>query len=356
MIRYRKVVRILGVGSAASELEKILSKESQPSFEVVCFAKVPRPEETSLFDALFLGSEEWGDWRPLRGMPAVAYCSDGKSAADALRHGMTETVLPGDMDARILRRIFLSAIERKEHEEQLTKTAGMNLDFLLFIAHEIRGPLAIVKEGVTLVGDKILGTVNAKQEKVLQTARRNIDRIDALIGGMLDISKLESGRMELRPEEFDWMELIKELAAHYSAEASAKGLELKVRSSATTLKVFGDRTRLKQVVEILISNALKFSPEGSVEISSALLKGDLCVVVADTGVGIEKDDQIRLFRKFSQIGWAPGGGQKGVGLGLAIAHGLVGLHGGTIEVRSEPKTGSAFTVRIPMRRNGAGAA
>lgn len=347
---YRKPLRVLGIGEGALELEKQFSGPSHDGLEVVVFPRAPKADEAALFDAAFVDADRIPDWKKTGSkIPLIAFCTDSRSTEAAIRMGALDTVLPSDFESKVLHRIISGAVDRRDRVDQTARMAGMNLEFLLFVAHEIRGPLAIVKEGVTLVGDKVLGKINDKQEQVLQTAKKNIDRIDRLIGSMLNLSKLEAGRMELRCEPFDFMALVKETAAIYGEWAAQKGLQFRVVGSSSSIKITADRARVKEILEILLSNAFKFTERGSVTLETSLAKGELTVVVSDTGVGIPPEDLGKIFRKFTQLGWAPGGGEKGMGAGLAIARGIAGLHGGSIDVESAVGRGSVFTLKLPAR-------
>lgn len=221
------------------------------------------------------------------------------------------------------------------------------LDLILLIAHEIRAPLGIVKESISLVVDKVLGKTNDKQQHVLMTARRNVDRIDRVIMNLVDISKLDAGRMELQKEKFDLVTLVRQTLDPFQAVAAAQGVELKAVFPREEVDCYADRQRLASVLKHLIGNGLKFTEKGRVEVRvNETAEGFECVV-EDTGIGISSEDKPKLFSKFQQMGWVPGGGEKGMGLGLAICRGIIRLHGGDIRVQSEVHKGSVFSFTLP---------
>ncbi len=226
------------------------------------------------------------------------------------------------------------------------------LELILLIAHEIRAPLGIVKESIALVVDKVLGKTNEKQQHVLLTARKNVDRIDRVIMNLVDISKLDAGKMELQKESVDLMALIGQVLDSFHATADSLGLELKAVASGERVEVFVDKQRIACVLKHLVGNATKFTHEGHIEVIVERYDQGVKCTVQDTGIGISKENLSKLFGKFQQLDWVPGGGEKGMGLGLAIAKGIVELHGGQISAQSQPAKGSRFTFTLPRTLHG----
>lgn len=224
---------------------------------------------------------------------------------------------------------------------------GSDLDLILLIAHEIRAPLGIVKESISLVVDKILGKTNEKQQKVLLTARRNTDRIDRIIMNVVDLFKLEAGRLELQKLPFDLMTVLRQVTAAFQPAAEAAGLEFKVVTSSESLPVTADKQRVMNVLSQLVGNAIKFTPKGEVVVRVEQTQRGVECSVRDTGIGIAPENMPRLFQKFEQFGWVPGGGEKGMGIGLTVAKGIVELHGGRIYAESRPQEGSTFWFSLP---------
>lgn len=215
-------------------------------------------------------------------------------------------------------------------------------EFISTVSHELRTPLAITKEGLSLVLDKIAGDITEKQEMILNTAQDNISRLNRLINNLLDISKIEAGKMEMRNVKLDITALTKKVVADFELKAKEKNLDLQVKYPEGRIDVFADRDKIIQVFTNLINNALKFTAEGSIEISARESGGFFEFTVADTGIGISRKDLERTFSKFQQFGRIAGEGEKGTGLGLSIAKGLVEMHGGTIKVESEIDVGTKF--------------
>ena len=222
-----------------------------------------------------------------------------------------------------------------------------SLDLILLIAHEIRAPLGIVKESIALVVDKVLGKTNEKQQHVLLTARRNVDRIDRVVMSLVDFYKLESGRMELQKERMDLMAVVRQTLGSFQATADSQNVELKAVSPRESVEINADKQRIASVLGHLVGNAVKFTSAGRVTVRLGESNGSVECTVEDTGVGIPEENMPKLFGKFQQLGWVPGGGEKGMGLGLAISKGIVELHGGGIRAESKPGKGSAFHFTLP---------
>ena len=225
--------------------------------------------------------------------------------------------------------------------------ASDQLDLILLISHEIRAPLGIVKESIALVVDKILGKTNEKQQHVLVTARRNVDRIDRVVMNLVDFYKLEAGRMELQREKIDLMGVVRKVLGAFQAQADSLGIGLKAVSPREHVEVNADKERIATVFSHLVGNAVKFTAKGRVEVRVTETASAVECAVEDTGIGISQENREKLFGKFQQLDWVPGGGEKGMGLGLAVTKGIVELHGGRITVSSEPRKGSKFIFSLP---------
>ena len=227
-----------------------------------------------------------------------------------------------------------------------------DLELILLLAHELRAPLGIVNESIALVVDKVLGKTNEKQQQVLLTARRNVDRIDRIIMNVVDLFKLEAGRLELQKLPFDLMTVVRQTAGTFQPLAESAGLRFKVVSSEPSLPITADKARIANVFSQLVGNAVKFTRKGSIELTLGRNGRTVECSVRDTGIGIVPENMPRLFNKFEQFGWVPGGGEKGMGLGLIVAKGIVELHGGTISAESGPGSGSTFTFTLPVEASG----
>lgn len=241
---------------------------------------------------------------------------------------------------------FQSELEQKNMD--LKKLDQLKNDFVSIVSHELRTPLSITKEGISLVLDGVTGSINPKQNKILTTSKSNIDRLARIINSLLDISKIESGRVELKKKNVDFVVLIKNVVSSFESTAKAKGLELRANlPKEQGLSLYADEDRLIQIFTNLIGNSLKFTEKGHIDISLEQRENEVEFMVSDTGIGITVEDLPKVFTKFLQFGRISGAGEKGTGLGLSIAKGLVELHRGKIWVESEIGKGTKFIFTLP---------
>jgi len=235
----------------------------------------------------------------------------------------------------------------KEKEVDRLKT-----EFISITSHELRTPLATIKNTITLLLNKATGPINDNQRKFIDMAKRNIDRLAALINNLLDLSKIESGKMELTRSEVDINAIAEEVAAAFASLAGDKKVELKVELDKNLNRISADKDKIFQVVNNLVSNALKFTqPEGAITVRTSVYGSDknyVQISVKDTGIGIDKNDFDKLFQRFQQLDSVLTRKTTGTGLGLAISKQIIELHGGKIWVDSEPGKGSAFSFILPV--------
>ncbi len=265
---------------------------------------------------------------------------DETLAVEAVQKGAQDYLVKGQVDGKTLVRVMRYAIERK-------RLLQIRDEFVGTVSHELRTPLAITREGISLMLDKIPGAINAQQERILAVARDNIDRLTRIINSLLDISKLEAGRVELARARTDLVALLRRVAASFEPRARERGIDLRVRILDEGLWVYADPDKILQVLVNLVGNAMKFTERGSIEIAARDGEEAVECWVADTGRGIAAEDLPRVFERFQQFGRVEGGGEKGTGLGLAIVKGLIQLHHGTISVASDAGVGTTFTFTLP---------
>ncbi len=223
----------------------------------------------------------------------------------------------------------------------------MKNEFISTVSHELRTPLSITREGISLIMDRITGEINEKQEELLGTAMSNIDRLARIINDLLDVSKIESGKLELKRGKIDIFNLINQIKSTFEHKIKEKGLDLRISYPREGLLAYADEDRINQVYINLINNAIKFTEKGYIELLVIEKEKEVECIVADTGIGISKEDMPRLFSKFQQFGRTAGPGDKGTGLGLSIVKSLIEMHGGKIETRSSLNKGTVFTFTIP---------
>ena len=233
-------------------------------------------------------------------------------------------------------------VEVRSREAQ--KLNELKSDFLASMSHELRTPLNSILGFSDLLSQGRAGALNARQAEFVSHVKTAADHLLSLINDVLDLSKIEAGHADLNQERLVLREALNEVMAELQASAVRRGIQLEVALGYWA--VFADRLRLKQIVYNLVSNALKFTPRnGRIAVTAAARGKDVCVTVADTGIGIPEKDQQAVFEKYYQAG-PPTPVQQGTGLGLAIAKRLVELQGGRIWVESAPGEGSRFSFTV----------
>lgn len=229
--------------------------------------------------------------------------------------------------------------ERKELEK-------LKSEFISTVSHELRTPLTSIKGYVDLVLAEDVGPLTPEQREFLTIVSQNTTRLTELINDLLEIERLESGRVEFEFTELDLAEVLQNVAQSLKVNAEQKDLEF-VTEITSGLKVRGDRERLAQVFLNLLSNAIKYTPAGTVELKAYRENDTVVVAVHDTGIGLSESDMQKLFQKFFRSDNPYVRKAGGTGLGLSIAKAIVERHNGTITVTSQLGQGSTFTVRLP---------
>ena len=260
-------------------------------------------------------------------------------------------------------------IDKKKRELEQANIRLQEMDrlksvFLSSMSHELRTPLnsIIGFTGILLMG--MSGELNDEQKKQLEMAKTSANHLLSLINEILDISKIEAGKVELDPSEFDLKGVVEEVVTSLSPAAGEKRLKL-LMDLQETITLFTDKRRLKQVVMNLLSNAVKFTDSGEIRVEAHVTKDEgrsvvcrlrerserssVVITVSDTGIGIKQEDLKRLFMPFQQVDMSLTKKHEGTGLGLNLSRKLVELMGGKIGVRSEYGKGSEFVVELPVK-------
>ena len=247
----------------------------------------------------------------------------------------------------------LIARERDLHAAnlELKQADRHKSEFLATMSHELRTPLNAILGFSELLQDGVFGELNEKQVRHVSHIHTSGMHLLQIINDILDLSKIESGRMELFIEKFSIKEAIENAQTIARPLASKKNIQLDARVDDCLTTVVADAAKFKQVMYNLLSNAVKFTPEGGrVLIDVKQVGANLQVAVSDTGIGIRPEDQGRIFDVFQQIDSSQARHYEGTGIGLALTKRIVELHGGTIWVRSELGKGSTFTFTLPLTR------
>jgi PAS domain S-box-containing protein len=242
--------------------------------------------------------------------------------------------------------IIRDVTERKAADERIRV---MQREFLAGMSHELRTPLHTIIGFSELLGEELQGPLNEKQKRFVGHIHKDSLHLLELINDILDLSKIESGRLTLRPEAFDLGAVVKESIATVRGLADTKHLRVETFVDLRSALV-ADRLRVKQILVNLLSNAVKFTPDnGRIIVDAHARAGKVMVSVSDTGIGIPATEHTSIFDKFHQVGATTKGVREGTGLGLAITKRLVEEHGGEIAVESTPGQGSRFSFTIPLQ-------
>ena len=239
--------------------------------------------------------------------------------------------------------------ERKRLEEGLKSSIEMKSKFTSMVSHELRSPLGAIKEGINLVLEGLAGNINNEQMDLLDTAKRNTDRLGRLINNVLDFQKMESGKMGFDIRENDINEVVLEVNKAMSLLAKEKGLDLAVHLDDSMPKIKLDRDKIIQVLTNLVSNAIKYTEKGNITISTKQEDHVVHVIVQDTGRGIKAEDMQKLFQAFEQLDSTKDKEKGGTGLGLAISKEIILAHKGKIWAESKPGKGSSLHFILPIK-------
>jgi signal transduction histidine kinase len=240
--------------------------------------------------------------------------------------------------------------EIADKSRQLEIASQHKSEFLANMSHELRTPLNAVIGFSEVLRDRMFGDLNEKQEEYLNDIHASGQHLLSLINDILDLSKIEAGRMELDLADFHLPAAIDDALLLMRERAGRRGLSLERHVDERLDKIQADPRKVKQVLLNLLSNAVKFAPEGGrIDVRAALVDGTVEIAVTDTGVGIAPEDQEAVFEEFRQVGQSDKKAE-GTGLGLALCRKFVELHGGRIWVQSQLGVGSTFTFTIPERR------
>ena len=221
-------------------------------------------------------------------------------------------------------------------------------EFLANMSHELRTPLNAILGFSEVLAARMFGELNEKQADYIKDITESGRHLLSLINDILDLSKIEAGRMELDVTTFYLPEAVANAVTFVRERAARRGIVLHQEVAESLAEISGDERKIKQVLLNLLSNALKFAPEGSrVDVSAGVVDGMAEISVTDTGVGIALEDQEAVFEEFRQVGSADKKAE-GTGLGLALCRKFVELHGGRIWVKSQPGVGSTFTFTLPL--------
>jgi len=251
-------------------------------------------------------------------------------------------------------RLFKELQERNQEIEdksrQLEAASRNKSEFLANMSHELRTPLNAVIGFSEVLGEKMFGELNEKQNEYVDDIHSSGQHLLSLINEILDLSKIEAGRMELELAKFDLPLAVENAITLVRERATRHGVSLHREIDKGLGDFVGDERKVKQILLNLLSNAVKFTSEGGrIGIKAMPVDGSVEISVSDTGIGIAPEDQATIFEEFRQVGTADAQKHEGTGLGLTLAKKFIELHGGRIWVESEVGKGSTFTFTLPER-------
>ncbi len=239
----------------------------------------------------------------------------------------------------------VTVLQDISHLKELDK---MKSEFIAMVAHELRAPLAAVEQQLTVILNKMAGEVTEKQEQLLSRAKERTKGLLTLIKDLLDLSKIEAGMMVQYKEPLHLHEVVQKVVDLMRAEAEVKKLDLQFTAPPELSLISADRNSMEGIFTNLISNAIKYTPEGGKVWVHLGEEGEFVkVTVSDTGIGIKKEDLSRIFDKFYRVKTVETRQIVGTGLGLSIVKSVVDAHLGSISVESEEGGGTTFTVLLP---------
>jgi len=246
---------------------------------------------------------------------------------------------------RLQKEVAAKKVELEAANKKLQQLDSIKSDFVSNVAHEFRTPLMIIKGNVELVNKGGLGNIAPAQKEMLDGAIGIVNRLSRLVNDLLDISKIESGKMELKKEPVEINEIIEENLVGFDKIIKDKKHKLQKDLAKDLPKIEVDKDKVTQVFVNLFSNAIKYSPEsGTITVKTVNLEKEIMVEISDTGEGVAPDNLDKIFDKFTRVTVEK---KEGTGLGLPIAKDIVSLHKGRIWVKSELGKGSQFYFTLP---------
>jgi signal transduction histidine kinase len=266
---------------------------------------------------------------------------------------LTKPFRPKEVVARI--RTHLSnqqLVEQQKHlVDQLSKANAAKDRFLGMCAHDLRNPLSSIRGLAELMDENAIGTLTDEQREIVQTIHGASQSMLQLVNELLDVATIEAGHLKLAKEPTGVVEMLERSVHLANIEAAKKSMRIEMVRLASDPVVEVDRNKMRQVVDNLINNAVKYSPRGSViAVIVHASESYAGFAVRDNGPGIPESERHKLFKDYGRLSAQPTGGEKSTGLGLAICRKIVEAHNGTIAVENIPGRGAEFVVSLPIHR------
>jgi signal transduction histidine kinase len=281
---------------------------------------------------------------------------DEELAAQAMKEGAQDYLIKGQIENRALPRALRHAIERQRMQVETDAIRKHQVElrdkFLSHVSHELRSPLTSIYSFSTIIADGLAGETSPQQNEYLQIILRNVGQLQAMIEDLLEVTQAKEGKLSVELEPVSLSEAISYAVDTLQGTATGKGIHLFFEASADLPAAYADATRVRQILTILLDNAMKFTPGGgAVKVAARTYEKDanlLLVEVSDTGCGIDPEAAEHIFEHLYQVTDPGRAGRSGLGLGLHIAKDLVIRQGGEIWVESEPQVGSRFFFTLPI--------
>jgi signal transduction histidine kinase len=292
------------------------------------------------------------------GIPLIVMTGleDEELAAEAMAEGAQDYMIKGQIESRALPRALRHAIERQRMQTETNlfwkNQAQFKEEFLSHVSHELRSPLTAIKQFTSILAGGLAGELNKEQREYLQIVLKNIGQLQSMIDDLLEVPRLKTGKLTIELERVSVANAVADCCNTFQGSALAKGVTLSYDLPSDLPSAHADQTRLRQILIILLDNAIKFTPSGgSVKIQVQVLPQDpgfLLLEISDTGCGMSPEMTGRVFERLYQAPGPAPASRKGLGLGLFICKELVILQGGQISVKSQVDVGSTFSFMLPV--------
>ncbi|WP_213953809.1 MULTISPECIES: sensor histidine kinase KdpD [unclassified Variovorax] len=274
---------------------------------------------------------------------------DAGLAALAADQAQQIEALQGELD-ETNRGVLALYAELDTQAQQLRQATELKSRFLAYMSHEFRTPLSTFRSLARLLLDEVDGPLTAEQRKQVEFIRATATEFSDMVDDLLDLAKVEAGRIDISPEWFDMLDLFSALRGMFKPVLTNPDVTLIFEEPQQSVALFTDDKKLSQILRNFISNALKFTAAGEVRVSAAMEADErVTFSVADTGIGISPQYQSEIFNDYAQIDSPVQKRLRGTGLGLSLSKRLAQLLGGSVGVRSEVGQGSTFFVTLPHR-------
>jgi signal transduction histidine kinase len=238
--------------------------------------------------------------------------------------------------------------------EQLREATELKSRFLAYMSHEFRTPINSIRSITRLLLDRVDGPLGEEQEKQVAFIQQNATEFAEMVDDLLDLAKVEAGRVEISPAWFEMVDLFSALRGMFKPVLTNPAVNLVFEEPQGVAKLYTDHRKLSQVLRNFISNALKFTPRGEVRVTAKFEDGErVTFAVTDTGIGIAPEFHQSIFDEFSQVQSSLQRRLRGTGLGLSLSKKLAELLGGSVRLESQPGKGSVFSLTIPKQLQGA---